>query len=153
MNMFEISELVAQFVTTVDIRDIDDRDFSRYEGGLIRICRKNQSNGLLADMIKEYAAKYAVNRDQLVRESKRLADAVRARYDKMSIKGGFKLCRICGDWKPVEAFRKRKTGSIETACWPCEREEKRIYQQGRARKRTRPEQETVVELSMSRGAS
>lgn len=139
--MFEITDLVAQFVTTVDIRDIDDRDFSRYEGGLIRICRKNQSNGLLADMIKEYAAAYAVNRDQLVRESKRLADAVRARYEKMAINDGLKLCRICGEWKPVEEFRRRKTGSIETACWPCEREEKRLYQQGRQRKRTRQARE------------
>ena len=147
--MYEITELVAQFVTTVDIRDIDDRDFSRYEGGLIHICRKNQSNnGLLEGMIKEYASTYAVNRDQLVRESKRLADAVLARYEKMQINGGLKLCRICGEWKPVEAFRKRKTGSIETACWPCEREEKRLYQQGRQRKRTRPERESVVELSI-----
>ena len=136
MNMFEITELVAQFVTTVDIRDIDDRDFSRYEGGLIHICRKNQSNGLLADMIKEYASTYAVNRDQLVRESKRLADAIRARYEKMAINDGLKLCLICGEWKPVEEFRRRKTGSIETACWPCEREEKRQYQAGRPRKRT-----------------
>ena len=143
--MYEITDLVAQFVTTVDIRDIDDCEFSRYEGGLIHICRKNQSNVLLADMIKEYASTYSVNRDQLVRESKRLADAVRARYEKMSTKGGLKLCRICCEWKPVEAFRRRKTGSIETACWPCEREEKRLYQQGRQRKRTRPERETVVE--------
>lgn len=143
--MYEITELVAQFVTTVDIRDIDDCEFSRYEGGLIHICRKNQSNGLLADMIKEYAAAYAVSRAQLVRESKRLAEAVRARYEKMSINDGLKLCRICGEWKPVEAFRRRKTGSIETACWPCEREEKRLYQQGRQRKRTRPEREPVVE--------
>lgn len=139
--MYSIPDAVAQFVTTVDIKDLTDSEFSYYEGSILAVCRKNKRSVHLAHEIRKKAEYCAINAEQLEKESERLAQRVHESAE--NEEGELRLCRICQTWQPLENFRRRKSGSYETACWPCEREEKRLYQAGRKRSRRRGE--AVVE--------
>jgi hypothetical protein len=129
----EINEAVARFVTSVTIRDISDLEFGRYEESIIRACRKNLSGSQLEHEIKRAAMKYVASFLELNERAKILARDVYEIADRYSTDDGLKQCRICGKRLPIALFRQRASGSYETACWDCEREEKRQYQAGRPR--------------------
>lgn len=131
----EINEAVARFVTSVTIRDLSDYEFGRYEESIIRVCKNNAESQHLEHEIKRAAMKYAASFLELNQRAKILARDVYEIADRYSTDDGLKQCRICGKRLPIALFRQRASGSYETACWDCEREEKRQYQAGRQRKR------------------
>lgn len=131
----EINEAVARFVTSVTIRDVTDIEFSRYEESVIKACKENADNPHLEHEIKRAALKYVASFLELNERAKILARDVYEIADRYSTDDGLKQCRICGKRLPIDLFRQRAGGSYETACWDCEREEKRQYQAGRPRKR------------------
>ena len=131
----EINDAVARFVTSVTLRDVTDIEFSRYEESIIRVCKNNAESQHLEHEIKRAALKYVVSFLELNQRAKILARDVYEITERYSTDDGLKQCRICGKRLPIALFRQRAGGSYETACWDCEREEKRQYQAGRPRKR------------------
>jgi len=131
----EINDAVARFVTSVTLRDVTDIEFSRYEESVIKVCKENADSPHLEHEIKRAALKYVASLLELNNRAKILASDVHEIAERYSTDDGLKQCRICGKRLPIDLFRQRPGGSYETACWDCEREEKRQYQAGRQRKR------------------
>jgi len=131
----EINDAVARFVTSVTLRDVTDIEFSRYEESVIKVCKENADSPHLEHEIKRAALKYVASLLELNNRAKILARDVHEIAERYSTDDGLKQCRICGKRLPIDLFRQRPGGSYETACWDCEREEKRQYQAGRQRKR------------------
>ncbi len=140
LEYVEMQRAVARFTTAVPIRDtLTDYQFTQYETAILGLCKKHKDSGHLETYVKRLAVKYAIDFAELNEQARILARDIYEIADRYSSADGRKYCRICKKRLPITLFRQRKNGSYETACWDCEREEKRLYQQGRERKRARAE--------------
>lgn len=136
LEFVDIQRAVARFTTAVPIRDtLTDCQFTQYETAILGLCKKHKDSVHLETLVKRLAVKYAVDFAELNEQARILARDIYEIADRYSSADGRKYCRICKRRLPITLFRQRKNGSHETACWDCEREEKRLYQQGRERKR------------------
>lgn len=136
LEFVEMQRAVARFTTAVPIRDtLTDYQFTQYETAIFRLCKKHKDSVHLETLVKRLAVKYAIDFAELNEQARILARDVYEISDRYSSADGRKYCRICKKRLPITLSRQRKNGSHETACWDCEREEKRLYQQGRERKR------------------
>ncbi len=136
----EMQRAVARFTTSVPIRDtLTDYQFTQYESAILGLCKKHKNSVHLEALVKRLADKYAVDFAKLDEQARILARDVYEIADRYNSADGKRYCRICKKRLPLALFRQRINGSYETACWDCEREEKRLYQQGRERKRARAE--------------
>lgn len=136
LENIEMQRAVARFTTAVPIRDtMTDYQFTKYETAILGLCKKHKDSVHLETLVKRLAVKYATDFTELNEQARILARDVYEIADRYSFADGKKYCRICKKRLPLALFRQRINGSYETACWDCEREEKRLYQQGRERKR------------------
>lgn len=136
LEFIEMQRAVARFTTAVPIRDtLTDYQFTQYETAIFGLCKKHKDSVHLEALVKRLVVKYAIDFAELNEQARILARDVYEIADRYNADDGKKYCRICKKRLPIALFRQRKNGSHETACWDCEREEKRLYQQGRERKR------------------
>jgi len=132
----EMQRAVARFTTAVPILDtLTDYQFAQYESAILGLCKKHKDSVHLEALVKRLAVKYAVDSAELNEQARILAQDIYEIADRYNSADGKRYCRICKKRLPLALFRQRKNGSYGTACWDCEREEKRLYQQGRERKR------------------
>ena len=132
----EMQRAVARFTTAVPILDtLTDYQFEQYESAILGLCKKHKDSVHLETLVKRLAVKYAVDFAELNEQARILAQDIYEIADRYNSADGKRYCRICKKRLPLALFRQRKNGSYGTACWDCEREEKRLYQQGRERKR------------------
>jgi hypothetical protein len=132
----EITAAVARFVTKMPVVKMTESRFIRYVDRLETVCKDNKQSIHLEDAIFIYAEEYVTDEKKLVRGCEQLAWDVREAVNRYSMEDGHRFCRVCRQRLPIALFRVRSSGSLETACVDCEREERRAYQAGRMRKRT-----------------
>ena len=133
-----IEEAVGHMMTTLDMIDTTDKEFTKLHEVLETVCSRLMGSRHLHFAVTKILENYATDGRQLSRKIADLMLAVAKAEGRITEKPTEeKPCPDCGETKPVSEFRRYPSGTLYSRCKICDNKLKREYQRERSEWRQR----------------